>query len=408
MRKCGLMAAGALGLLATLLPAAGARGQDEQPSAPRPELRIVGPRAGEERTKALRRYGGNSATEKAVAGALDWLARHQSESGLWDADGFPEACEEGGATCDGIGKGHHGEPVPSPFDVPISALAVLAFLADGHLPDAEGDGYGPLLARAFGALEGQGHTWGLALVTQAFAEAEAMEGKGRFSEAVQQGVDRLVAQRQEDGAWAYYPSRPGSDVPYTALVVQALVAARDAGAQVPEDLGTGVDRYLAGLEVHKGRLAYLKQGRRYGYTPTTCNAHLAAAIRHLVGKGLTSRSHKAHMGLVAKYRPVWKISFKNRKVPGRGVVPVQIGHLSMYQWWYGTIAAFQAGGASWTAWWGKLKGALVGHQDKRGCRRGSWEPLGTYEGKVGGRVFSTALGALMLSQPYRQRRLAAR
>lgn len=49
--------------------------------------------------------------------------------------------------------------------------------------------------------------------------------------------------------------------------------------------------------------------------------------------------------------------------------------------------------------------ALVGNQVKSGCARGSWDPKGTYERQTGGRVMATALGALMLTQPYRHRRM---
>jgi hypothetical protein len=91
-------------------------------------------------------------------------------------------------------------------------------------------------------------------------------------------------------------------------------------------------------------------------------------------------------------------------VPGRGKVPVQIGNLSMYQWWYGTIAEFHHGGPDWSAWFASARSALVKGQRTGGCARGSWDPLGTYERQTGGRVFATALGALILEQPYRQRR----
>ena len=121
--------------------------------------------------------------------------------------------------------------------------------------------------------------------------------------------------------------------------------------------------------------------------------------------GLRGTKHRAHLALVAKQKPVWKISFRKVKVPGRGSVDVQIGNLSMYQWWYGTVATFHAGGASWSGWFAKVKGALVGHQEKTGCARGSWDPKGTYERQTAGRVFATALGCLMLEQPYRHRRI---
>ena len=192
-------------------------------------------------------------------------------------------------------------------------------------------------------------------------------------------------------------------MPYTALAVQALVTARDAGVELPDDLASGVESWLRTLEQdEKGRIAYLVDGRRYGYTPTTSNAHCAAAIRTLLGVGTKGAGHRKAMALIAKQKPVWKISFRNVKRGGK-TYRVQVGNLTMYQWWYGTLATHQTGGTAWSSWYGKLKGQLVGNQKKNGCAAGSWDPLGTYERQTGGRVFSTALGVLMLQEPYRHR-----
>jgi hypothetical protein len=391
-------------LLLMLLPAGPAPAEEEKAPA-LPEPRIVGPRRGEAREAALKRFGGTAKTEKAVEAGLAWLARHQEPGGGWDADGFPERCEKDGPRCDGLGKGQHGEGIPCPFDGAISSLATLAFLGRGHLPDAEGGAYGEVVAKALRALEGVRDRWGLAVSTQAFAEAEAVERKGRWRDAAHRGARALLDLRQKDGAWGYAaPWRKGSDVPYTALVVQALVAARDAGFTLPDDLAAGVDRWLGTLEVDKGRLAYLLDGRKYGYTPTTSNAHCAAAIRELLEVGTGGKGHKSHMALVSRIKPLWKISFREVTVRGKKH-RIQVGHLSMYQWWYGTIATFQAGGSAWSGWFVKLKPALTKHQRKEHCARGSWDPVGTYEAQTGGRVFATALGVLMLTEPYRQRRL---
>ncbi len=382
---------------------------DEPAPAPPPEPRLIGPRTGPEKAKALTARGGSAATEKAVAAGLDWLARHAEPGGGWDADGFPDRCAAvpgaDGKACTGVGRGQHDEEVPCPFDDAIGGLATLAFLGAGHLPGKDAGPYGELVEKALQRLErGGGDRWALAIGTEALAEAEAMEGRGRWRESVRRNVDALLAARQEDGGWGYVaPWRAGSDVPYTALVVPALLAARDAGVELPTDLAPRIDAWLSSLEEDEGRLAYLKDGRKYGYTPTTSNAHCAAALRELLQVGTSLPRHRAHMGRVAEEAPVWKISFREKKVPGRGVVQVQIGNLSMYQWWYGTIATFHAGGTAWDTWSGKLRTALLGHQEKTGCARGSWPPVGLYERRTG-RVFATAMGVLMLEQPYRQRR----
>ena len=398
----------ALLLALVLLPASphvpAADAAPDPPPLPAPKL--LGPRSGPDRAKALLRYGGTDATQKSVTAGLDWLARHQAEDGTWDADGFDARCAKGGAACDGKGRGQHGEDVACPFDEAISGLCLLAFLADGHLPGAEGDPYAEVVARAVAALGSTSGAWALPIVTEAFAELEAMERKGAHRAVVRRGADRLLAARQDDGAWGYCaPWRPGSDVPFAAFCVSALVAARDAGIDPPDDLGPRVDAWLTSLEESKGRLAYLADGRQYGYTPTTSNAHAAVQMRELVGAGLDGARHRAHLALVARGLPVWKISFRDVEVPGRGKVPVQVGNLSMYQWWLGTVGEFQHGGAAWTAWFGAVKTALVPHQRKDGCARGSWDPLGTYERQTGGRVFATALGVLMLAQPVRHQRL---
>jgi hypothetical protein len=128
-------------------------------------------------------------------------------------------------------------------------------------------------------------------------------------------------------------------------------------------------------------------------------------MRELLGAGLDGARHRAHLALLAGQLPVWKISLEMRDVPGRGKQEVQIGHLSMFEWWAGTVGQFQRGGDGWTTWFGSVKSALVPNQRKDGCARGSWDPKGWYERRTGGRVFATALGVLMLEQPYRHRRI---
>lgn len=390
------------GLLCLVLCFAAASARADDLPAPK----LIGPRSGSERDAALSRYGGDKTTEAAVAAGLDWLVRHAEEGGGWDADGFPSHCAAGGPACTGIGKGQHGEEQPCPFDAAISGLAALAFLGHGILPDPEGDATAQLVDRSLARLEGGGDAWARAIATEAFAEAEVMERKGRWLEAARHGARQLLDARGEDGAWGYAAGfRPGSDVPFTAFVVSALVAARDVGVELPADLGSGVDAFLNSLEEEKGRLAYLKDGRGYGYTPTGSNAHGAAAIRELLQFGLSGPRHHAHMALVAAEKPVWQISFKEVNVPGRGKFSIQVGNLSLYQWYYGTLACFQAGGSAWSDWFGKAKTALLGHQEKKGCAKGSWNPEGTYEKQTGGRVFATAMAVLILEQPVRHKRL---
>lgn len=373
----------------------------------RPAPRLVAPRDAAARAEAWRRHGGTPEALAAIGRGVDWLLRHQGEDGLWDADGFPSRCEPGSTACTGTGRGQHGEDVPCPFDEPISAMCCLALLGAGHLPGTDTPA-ARALERGLARLASAAGPWGQPLALEALAEAEVLEARGRFTPAIARLCEALLARRQPDGAWGYAaPMRRGSDVPTTALVVPALLAARDAGATLPDDLAPRVEAWLGTLEEEEGRLAYLLDGRAYGYTPTRDNAHAAVALRELLEVGTASSRHGSHLRLLHDRPPAWKVGFREMQVPGRGRVRVQVGHLSVYAWWYGTVGTFQRGGAAWTHWWAALRAALLPAQEAQGCARGSWPPEGTYERQTGGRVMATALALLALQAPLRHRRLVA-
>ena len=76
------------------------------------------------------------------------------------------------------------------------------------------------------------------------------------------------------------------------------------------------------------------------------------------------------------------------------------GAPNMYYWYYGTLCMFQQGGHWWKSWNGAMRDMLVRHQRVGGDEDGSWDPVHSYT-KRGGRVMSTALGALCLEVYYR-------
>lgn len=379
---------------------------DGTPAAPAPSARLVAPRDVATREAAWRRHGGTAEALQALGRGVDWLVRHQGEDGLWDADGFEARCAPGMPPCTGKGRGQHGEEVPCPFDEAISGLCALALLGAGHLP-GDGSEAGTALERALPRLAATQDTWATPLALEALAEAEVLERRGRFTASVQRLAAALLARRQPDGAWGYAaPMRPGSDVPTTALAVPALLAARDAGVALPADLAPRVEAWLGTLEEDEGRLAYLVDGRAYGYTPTRDNGHAAVALRELLEAGTQGTRHAAHLGLLSAHPPEWKLGFREMMVPGRGRVTVQVGHVSLVAWWHGSVGTFQRGGGAWTRWWAALRAALLPKQVQQGCAAGSWPPEGTYERQTGGRVLATALAVLALEAPLRHRRLA--
>lgn len=349
-------------------------------------------RTGEAKAKLLRARGGSAATEEAVAKALKWLAAHQGEDGSWDADRFDADCD-----CGGKGGGWHGEDVPCPFDREVTALAALAFLGAGHThrEGAHKEQVGRALAWLRGG--GGGTIFGTAYATQAFAEAFDMTGDAELKPAVETGIAAMLEARQPERAWRYFPAEV-SDVPTTTAVVVALRIAEEAGFHVDGAYKAPSLALLDALVDKKtGRVAYHPGSDQLGYTPTTANAASALLVRAWLGAVRTPEAALS-MRALADRRPKWSIKHKRMKVNGVER-EVQIGNLDLYGWWHATEALARIGGPEWTAWNDFLKKALLSHQRPSGHAAGSWDPEGTY-GRVGGRVFSTTLGALMLQVYY--------
>jgi hypothetical protein len=79
-------------------------------------------------------------------------------------------------------------------------------------------------------------------------------------------------------------------------------------------------------------------------------------------------------------------------------LPREGSHLSRVNqiyWFFGTYALSLYGGEPWPAWDAAVTRALVDHQRAGGCTAGSWDPIDEF-GLVGGRVYSTAIGAMTL------------
>ena len=85
-------------------------------------------------------------------------------------------------------------------------------------------------------------------------------------------------------------------------------------------------------------------------------------------------------------RPVWP-------APG---APRQEGNPpDLYYWYFATVAMGRKRMTEWKYWKKSLRMALLTHQETRFDLKGSWTPPGRW-GKLGGRVMTTALGALCL------------
>ena len=338
-------------------------------------------RDGGGRKRAVGRGGGSSASESAVEAALRWLARHQEEAGHWEGERKFEAEDPGKNT-----------------DAGVTGLAVLAFLGAGHTEktgkytSAVKKGVAWLIShQAANGSIGEGFDGGLgyhhAMAGLALAEAYGMARVPATGAAAQRAVDYSVNVHQtEYSGWRYSP-KGGSDTSVTGWFVMQLKSAKIAGLRVDGKGFQGAIAWLdkvtimpakAGVEGTVGRACY-----QPGRNPTPTMTAAAMLGRQFMGWKRTDPLLIGGANYLAENLPEWG---------GDGC--------NFYYWYYGTLAMFQMDGDWWKQWNASLRDMLIERQRMGTLADGSWDPAGAWCGS-GGRVYSTAMGALCLEVYYR-------
>jgi hypothetical protein len=358
-----------------------------------------GYRDGGGRKHAVARFGGSPATESAVEAALQWLARHQEADGCWTPSKW-ESRVEGGDVRVRVGT---------------TGLALLAFLGAGYT-DKSGK-FADNVRRAqnwlisqqkpnggifekgdngYHTSEGYNH----AVAALALAEAYGMTRDARIGEAAQKAVDYSVNVHQEPYSGWRYNAKKGADLSVTGWFVMQLKSAKIAGLKVDSAGFQGAQAYLGRVSTPDGRAGYTDRNAKPAMTA------VAMVCRQFMGTPNTDPLLDGGSAYIVKYLPAWKgdgggnwhaVESEARNHEGT----------TFYYWYYGTLAMFQQGGDAWNRWNAALKPVLIDNQCKGGPldgsaadKDGSWDPIGTID-VMGGRAYTTAVGALCLEVYYR-------
>lgn len=328
-------------------------------------------------------------TMRAIDKALAWLDAQQNDDGSWTGSvGFK------------LNQGYEVERRDI-HHVGVTALAGMAFLAGGHLPDR--GRYGATISRATDfVLECVDPTSGFisrhgtrmyshAFATLYLAEVIGMTRRADLREKLQRAVDLIVQSQNEYGSWRYEPFAVESDMSITVCQLMALRAARNIGIKVPKST---IDRAVE--YVTRSYIAYnepphfwfnddyyflRKGGFKYQMQDNTRSsfALTAAGIASMYNAGVYSHE------TLRDSLEVLKDSY--RRVEDR---------TDHYFFWYGHYYAVQAmyvaGGAWWDWYYRNIREDLLEVQ----TRDGYWI------NRVGpGHAFSTAVAAIILQVPYK-------
>ncbi|MCB9876671.1 MAG: terpene cyclase/mutase family protein [Planctomycetes bacterium] len=338
--------------------------------------------------------------EGAVNAALKWLADHQDESGKWDCDQFMKH-DRAGAVCDGPGNAVH--------DVGVTGLAVLAMLGAGNTLKA--GPYEDSLKRAVEWLRTQQQENGMigsnashdfiydhAIAAYALCEAYGLSKSKALKHSAQQALNYLESHRNPYAVWRYQPRDNDNDTSVTTWAVCALVSGKFFGLEVnPNSLQMAATWYdqVTGKD---GRTGYTKAGESSSRKP---GEH---ATRFPVKRNETLTAEGAFARFLLGEDPKEKATFAaSLKVLGDKPARWKKGDVDAVYWYFGTYAAFQAGGDLWRTWQPTLL-QLIEHQRADGNAAGSWDTVGVWD-EDGGRVFVTALYTLALESGARHAKL---
>lgn len=336
---------------------------------------------------------------KALGRALVWLERHQGDSGGWSSADFSDACPEPKEAC--------GDPGRAQYDVGLTGLSLLAFLRAGH--DESSDQHGETIKDAAKYLVGQaqadtgligdmlGHEflYSHIIATLALCRLQVVSPQDGRRAVLQAAIDYLQRAQNPGSGWRYDAPPSGSnDTSMTGWAMQALHVADAAGLTVDPAAVSGGLAWLEQVhETKTGRFGYTESGSRSSRI-TGVNEHIAS-----VGtEALTALALHAQLTIAAEKRDLERLK------PSIGLLLAAMpewgeegASADLYYWVHGTDAMALVGGKRWRSWRKAVLAALLDEEHKRKHLAGSWDPVGPW-GLIGGRVYSTAMAALVLSR----------
>lgn len=325
--------------------------------------------------------------------SLTWLVENQEEDGSW----APATGE--GAAIDPAGN-----------RVGVTGLAALAFLAEGNT--LRGGPRKEPLRRAiawlldqqqedglFGSPTGHTYLYGHAIGMLAVAETSVLTGEAAgLLPAVRRAAAFAERARNPYGAWRYdTPPVGDNDTSVTGWMTHALVAARDAGAEIDEASFEGAWQWFASVtDPATGRVGYTEPGSGSSRIPGVNDRFPADSSETLTAVSIFSRAVSGAPETPAELARM-QDDLLLAKLP---LHDPDAGTTDPYAWYYGSLAAFQRGGRLWRAWQPAMAEALASAQ----AEDGSFPPAGPWD-SIGGRTQSTALCAMTLTIQFRYSRL---
>jgi hypothetical protein len=323
-----------------------------------------------------------------AARGLDWLAAHQHKDGYW-AELVGYKLNSNYETLD-------DRPLPH---VGVTALALMSFLAGGHLPDR--GKYGDVLHRGIDFVvscaqdDGQLTANGTRMYSHAFAtlflaEVYGMVDRADVKRVLQRSVDLIVDSQNAEGGWRYRPFARESDMSITVCQVLALRSARNVGIHVPLTTIKNAQNYVY-------RSAVRSNDRTYGAWGGSSYHDFSGSFRYQNREHTRATFPLTAAGVTTLYAageydsPIIRdaLDYMDRELV-RFSADTEGHYFFFYGHYYAVQAYYITGDPKWTQYFKRVKTMLLDSQRSDG----SWQ---CHTGPGDG--FGTAVATLILQIP---------
>ncbi|MDX2115251.1 MAG: prenyltransferase/squalene oxidase repeat-containing protein [Planctomycetota bacterium] len=284
----------------------------------------------------------------------------------------------------------HFEGMRTDRHVGISALAGIAFMADGNLPGrgdyavnveraidfvlssiaetgliAEDTSHGPMYGHGFAAL----------FLGEAYGMIQGGPDTARSSRMYEGLVKacRLIVETQNDeGGWRYNPVPHDADISVTICQIMALRSARNAGIDIPKRTIDRAVEYVRACQNPDGGFRYQMMSGSSAWPRT------AAGVASLYYAGVyQDQALDRGLGYLTE-----------NAFPNRGLGQ---GSHYFYGHYYAVQAMYLAGGEQWDRWWPAIRDELIAMQ----------RPDGSWDDSYAGPAYGTAMALIVLQMPKR-------
>lgn len=333
--------------------------------------------------------GGTKGSEAAVERGLRWIVQHQRPDGSWRLFHNVNACQ---GHCRNEGK------IESP--TAATGLALMSLLGAGYTHEA-----GPYQLEVRAGLEflidkmrvgprggnltisggGKANMYAQAIATIALSEAWAMTSDPALEQPVREAQKYICTSQNEfNGSWGYQAGQSG-DLTITGWQIAALKSCKLAGIQVDPVVWDKARKFVESTSDTSGLFGYKRP----------VNLKVSARKRDYRVQTTTAAGTLAQMYMGA---PLETASIRNgiNYLAKEDFSPTDI-----YFNYYATQVFRHFGGEDWKQWNAGIRKHLVDTQDQSSSHaRGSWYFPDTH-GKVGGRLYTTAMAVMTLEVYYR-------